>query len=143
MGKHEPNLAVTKTKAVLTGYTGLFQEVFIMKFINIKYIYAMRIAKAIQTFIGFESIDGFCGENLSVLDPTYNATLKAWLGNEDNDQFFMIPLPNSKEGANLLCRALRLYTASEAIYWGYNSEMKNAIKTCNDRLCKDILAKYE
>ena len=113
-----------------------------MKFIELKYIYAMRIARAIKVFNNFGMVDGF-PDDQSGLILTYDAAQKAWMENEDNNQFFMIPLPDSKEDANLLCRALKMYTASEAIYWGYDSEMKKAIKTCNDRLCERILARYK
>ena len=113
-----------------------------MKFIELKYIYAMRIARAIKVFHDFGMVDGF-PDDQSGLVLTYHAAQRAWMENEDNDQFFMIPLPDDKEDANLLCRALKMYTASEAIFWNYGLDMKEGMEISNSRLCERILARYE
>ena len=145
MGKHEPNLAVTKTKAVLTGYTGLFQEVIIMKTINVSNsLVAREIACAIEVYRHFSIVDGY-PDNLTALAYTYETAKKIDKENywEDCKQSFSIPLPLDKENAEILCRALQMYRVSEQVFWHHRKEIADGLQICTNQLCEDILAQYE
>ena len=76
MGKYEFDLVVSKTKAVLTGYTGLFQEVIIMKTVNVSNsLVAREIACAIEVYRHFSIVDGY-PDNLTNLAYTYETAKK-------------------------------------------------------------------
>lgn len=98
MGKYEFDLVVSKTKAVLTGYTGLFQEVIIMKTVN---IYQMEAVKK-----------------------------------------FALILPDEREDASELCRALKMYITYESSFWRFNCDLKKGLRGCMIDLCDRILAQY-
>lgn len=145
MGKHESNLAVTKTKAVLTGYTGLFQEVIIMKTINIYYMEAVKISKAVKFYKSYEQIDGLASNFAKPFEDTYQAATKIWLENDDdgtNREKFALILPDKREDASELCRALKMYITYESSFWRFNNDLKKGLRGCMIDLCDRILMQY-
>lgn len=80
MGKYEFDLVVSKAKAALTGYTGLFQEVIIMKTINVYQMEAVKITKAIKFYKAFEQIDGLASNFAKPFEDTYQAATKNLAG---------------------------------------------------------------
>lgn len=145
MGKYEFDLVVNKTKAVLTGYTGLFQEVIIMKTVNVYQMEAVKIAKAIKFYKAFEQIDGLASNFAKPFEDTCQAATKIWLENDDDgtsNKKFALILPDEREDAGELCRALKMYITYESSFWRFNYDLKKGLRGCMIDLCDRILAQY-
>ena len=145
MGKYEFDLVVSKTKAVLTGYTGLFQEVIIMKTVNVYQMEAVKITKAIKFYKAFEQIDGLASNFAKPFEDTCQAATKIWLENDDDGtsgKKFALILPDEREDASELCRALKMYITYESSFWRFNCDLKKGLRGCMIDLCDRILAQY-
>ena len=120
-----------------------------MKFIEVTYLEAKRFMKSIDFFRCFMSLNKSFVD-ISDLSLPYDEVKKI-VATEDSagNELFMIPLAYDKIGAELLCKALKMYHLSENCY--YDSDKKNDLEKDIDegftayinQICQDILAKYE
>lgn len=120
-----------------------------MKFIEVSYLEAKRFVKSIDFFRCFMSLNKSFVD-ISDLSLPYDEAKKI-VATEDSagNELFMIPLAYDKNGAELLCKALKMYHLSEDLY--YDTDKKSDLEKEIDegftayinQICEDILAKYK
>lgn len=116
-----------------------------MKTVNVYQMEAVKITKAIKFYKAFEQIDGLASNFVKPFEDTYQAATKIWLENDDDgtsDKKFALILPNEREDASELCRALKMYITYESSFWKFNCDLKKGLRGCMIDLCDRILAQY-
>lgn len=116
-----------------------------MKTINICYMEAVKISKAVKFYKSYEQIDGLVSDFAKSFEETYQAATKIWLENDDDgtsQKEFSLILPDVRDDAGELCRALKMYVTYESSFWNFNSDLRKGLRGCMIDLCDRILAQY-
>ena len=116
-----------------------------MKSVNICYMEAAKISKAVKLYRAYEQIDGMASDFAKSFEATYQAATKIWLENDDDgtsQKEFSLILPDERDDAGELCRALKMYVRYENSFWRFNSVLAKDLRGCMVDLCDRILMQY-
>lgn len=116
-----------------------------MKTVNVSYMDSVKISKAVKFYKAYEQIDGLASNFAKPFEDTYQAATKIWMENDDDgtsQKEFSLILPDEREDASELCRALKMYISYESSFWRFNNDLKKGLRGCMIDLCDRILMQY-